>query len=217
MLYLLPMALSHIWEFLVAVVANWRTVIAGVIFFLFSFPNAVLSEQLKLALEQRVSSELRRKIAVAIATIYVLVACFLAWDDEHVARLSAEATGQDNGRHLTADQKARLAESLKLSPQENYWIEFNSVANCDECEDYAEELRGFVSSVPGWKATGDVITFAGFAQQRGLKISANTSSPEVGKKIVHAFELASISLVPTDPYQYQDGLNAIVVVARRPK
>jgi hypothetical protein len=57
-------------------------------------------------------------------------------------------------RHLTAEQQTRLAEVLRLGPGENYSIEFNSPPNCDECEEFAQELRDFVGGLPGWKAAG---------------------------------------------------------------
>jgi hypothetical protein len=95
---------SHVREFVEAVAVNWRTAIAAVVFVLFSFPNAVLSEQQKRSLEQRFPPfQKRRQIVLAIAAIYVFIACFLAWDEQRNNREIAEntiATIRDKGDRL---------------------------------------------------------------------------------------------------------------------
>src|ERR1700730_1059759 len=47
----------------------------------------------------------------------------------------------DLSRHLNQDQRARMAPLLRLEHDEIYEFQINSVQNCEECEDYAEELR----------------------------------------------------------------------------
>jgi hypothetical protein len=169
-------------------------------------------------LDKIILPETRRRFEIGLLLLAVFIAGFLAWRDEHTARLAAEGHGPgDSVRHLIDDQKARLIVGLKLSPEEHYNIEFNSIPNCDECEEYAEELRDFVSSIPGWKADGGPITFAA-KYQRGLNFSANkTLSPDVTKKIVAAFDSANVPLSMIDPQTYPGGIDAIIVVARRPK
>jgi hypothetical protein len=58
-------------------------------------------------------------------------------------------TARDFSRHLEDEQKNRMRPELQLSANEAYSIEFNSVQNCDECEDYAQELRDFVGTFRG--------------------------------------------------------------------
>ncbi|SRR5260370_26318971 len=97
-----------------------------------------------------------------------------------------------------------MTVALKLSSDENYAIQFNSAPNCDECEDYAQELRDFVSGLPGWKANGDVITFAGNANKTGLRLSVNSAAPaQLATKLVAAFEAASIPLIQEASYPYE--------------
>jgi hypothetical protein len=166
-------------------------------------------------LDKRLSPQRRRRAEVGIFLAAIFFAGFLAWRDERVTRLSGERRTANTARHLTDDQKVRMAEQMRLSPDENYVVEFNSVPNCDECEDYAQELREFVGTLPGWKAGGDVITFAGSANRTGLRLFANSkSSPKMVQKIVSAFVSASIPLPEDTPEVYQ-GLDAIIVVARR--
>ena len=209
--------ISDVLAFSEAVFINWRTGTAAVIFLLFSFPNAVLSERRKNWLEGWLPAGRRRVIASALAVAWIFVASFQAWEAEHTARVLAESNNGGNGRHLTADQRSRLISGLTLPLGQSIHIEFNSVPNCDECEVFAEELREFVGNIPGWKADGGVITFSGFEKDRGLYLSPNTSNTKLVNLMLPPFELASLPLQLFAPADYVKGLDGVVVVARRPK
>ncbi len=98
-----------------------------------------------------------------------------------------------------------------------YKIEINSVPNCEECEDYAQELRELVGQIPGWKSGGSVLTFGGYPYRMGLKLFRNKkSSVQVTQKLAAAFASASIPMTEDPPEEYQEP-DAIIVVARRSK
>ncbi|MGC1778576.1 MAG: hypothetical protein WBB34_11560 [Xanthobacteraceae bacterium] len=150
---------------------------------------------------------------VLIAMLAALVIPAYVWVDQSWPTLPP-----DRARHLLDDQKVRMAAILNLQPSEHYSVEINSVQNCDECEDYAQEFRDFIGSIPGWKATGSVITFWDpSAPRTGLQLIVGTkASSEVEKKLLGAFAAASITLSPSPPQPLQ-GLDAIIIVARIPK
>ncbi len=136
-------------------------------------------------------------------------------------RASLPKFPSDLSRHLEEDQKIRLRAALRLPANLAYGLEFNSVPNCDECENYAQEFRDFVGSIPGWKAWGGVIIFGGDMGFRyGLKFYPTIdASPEYVKTINNAFSGASIPLASGSPGgRIQDlGAEGIIVVNRRPK
>jgi hypothetical protein len=124
----------------------------------------------------------------------------------------------DLSRHLSGDQKNRMIQSLKLSPDESYSIQINSLPNCDECEVYAQELRDLVQSIPRWKAGGSALLFTDpNAPRTGLQlILSDKAMPDVGKKLLAAFAAADVPLTPRPSEAFQQ-LDAVIVVARRPK
>ena len=77
--------------------------------------------------------------AVLVAAIVVVIAIPAhVWLGKTWPILSAQS-----GRHLRPDQKIRMTAALELSPQEQYAVQINCIANCEECELFAEELRDF--------------------------------------------------------------------------
>jgi hypothetical protein len=157
----------------------------------------------------------RQRVEISFVLIAIFLAGFLTWRDEHIAQMSIGGHSRDNARHLTMDEQMRLQMNLKLSPEENYHMEINSVQNCDECEDYAQELREFISTLPGWKADGSVLTFAGYPYRYGLGLSVNTASAQkLNRIVVSAFDSASIHLRQEPSAAYTNGIDAVIVVAR---
>jgi hypothetical protein len=73
-------------------------------------------------------------------------------------------------RHLTSDQKERLRKGMQLNADENYSFQLNTVPSCDECEQFAEELRAFINTIPGWKTAGAPLIFPLQVPRRGLWI-----------------------------------------------
>jgi len=160
----------------------------------------------------RIDRRKRRRFEIGLMLAGIFLAGFLAWEDEHEKLVTALVPGQHE-RHLTPQQKDRLRAALVLPVDENHVIEFNSVPNCEECEDYAEEFREFISSLPGWKSKGSTLIFSR-PYERGLKLF--TSSDYLANKLTTAFDSASISL-PRDPERssFAAPTEAIIVVARR--
>src|SRR6202008_707515 len=109
---------------------------------------------------------------------------FLAWQDEHEKLAQVPGPGQQE-RHLIQQQKDRLRVGLLLPVNESHTVEFNSVPNCDECEEYAQEFREFVSSLPGWKAGGSTLIFSR-PYERGLKLFTNDD--QLAKTLSVSFE-----------------------------
>jgi hypothetical protein len=137
------------------------------------------------------------------------------------SRPTASTPPTDSSRHLTPQQGMRLATKLRIGHEEHeqFHIEFNSVQNCDECEDYAQELRDFFNTMQGWQAGGDVITFASEPKFRqGLHLVVGDEyAAALTDRILSAFDAADIPLLPSDPEKLYGGLNAIVVVGKQQK
>jgi hypothetical protein len=118
------------------------------------------------------------------------------------------------GRHLDADQKVRMKKALQLGPDENYEFQINSSPSCEECELFAEELREFFNTIPGWKTNGGPLLFQMPTQLRGLILFSlkETKTAEVTAKIKGAFSAAGM------PLQSQaDGVQSgsfVILVAR---
>src|SRR3974377_1310231 len=64
------------------------------------------------------------------------------------------ALATKSARHLQPDEKARMAVALRLSPAERYAFQINCIPDCTECESFAEELRNFFNTIPGWTVSG---------------------------------------------------------------
>jgi hypothetical protein len=134
-------------------------------------------------------------VGILVAT---LLSGYLAWEDEHKARLEAETHVQASppvGRHLSGDQKTRLRSALRLEEGEKKALQINSAPSCDECEQFAEELRDFFNTVPGWEGGGGPIIFAG-PRLRGFKIVCreDEKSLPIIKKVEGAFTDAGFPL-----------------------
>jgi hypothetical protein len=102
---------------------------------------------------------------------------------------------QSDIRHLTTDQKDRMRPILRLDPTETYSLQVNSMPNCDECEQFAEEVRAFLNTIPGWKAGGSGLIFAQ-PPRRGLWLVANEAEQHLRPvdKLFKAFEDAGVPL-----------------------
>jgi len=121
----------------------------------------------------------------------------------------------DSSRHLSDDKKISMAAKLQLDPNETYSVEFNSASNCDECEEFAEEIREFINKLNGWKATGGTTIF-GSARERGIKIVVRTIDDKLkAATLIHdAFENAGIPTI-WNYYEQQPGGTFTVLIARR--
>lgn len=154
---------------------------------------------------------------VAIALIFSLVLGETFYIFDLRTRLQ-NAPPMQNGRHLTEDQKARIREALRLSPNENYYVDFNSVPACDECEDFAEELREFVAAIPGWKTGGGPIFFWDNGPWLvGLELACREDEKDspAPTKLRKAFDSASLPLASR--YFNMAKGTTIILIGRQPK
>jgi hypothetical protein len=154
-------------------------------------------------------------VIVTVVTAITLAPVFYAFDLRGQLR---EMEAHNQVRLLSSDQKVRMRPLLHLEPDETYSVQVNSAPNCDECEQYAESIREFLLSVPGWKAGGSAIIFAEpFRRRRGIALytrddEKNSKSVE---KISSAFAAAGI-LLAHEIENYPPGLIIIVVYRASP-
>lgn len=121
-------------------------------------------------------------------------------------------------RHLTANQKTKMEPVLVLARAEKHAIQIFSSPNCDECEDYAQELRDFFNAIPGWEATGSTTVFAGPKIPKfEIYLIANEDnlSEPLLQRITAAFSAASIPLVQDEPKRFGKELDAVILINRR--
>jgi hypothetical protein len=77
-------------EFISAVLSAWRTLVAGLIFFVASLPTNFLSAPARERIDRLISPEFRRRGLKWVAGAFLFFACFQAWDTEHTARIAAQ-------------------------------------------------------------------------------------------------------------------------------
>ena len=150
-------------------------------------------------LAANLSAQRRRNIEIALMLAGIFLAGFLAFKAEHLARLDAEritAGPATAARILSKQQRERLSSSLKIPATEHYAVEFNSVPNCEECEEYAQDFRDFISTLPGWKAGGSTLVFS-MPYQIGLRLvlRSDEKSSVVAERIRAGFADAKIALL----------------------
>jgi hypothetical protein len=144
----------------------------------------------------RIPHNNRVRIEVILLFVSIFYAGFAAWDEEHTkwqqehdARLGVAS----NVRHINNEDRIQLITTLRKAGGSDQSVEINSASNCDECEEYAQELREVISSIPGWKATGGTTIF-GTAATRGIwffVLSLDGRHPAI-MKLASAFEAAHL-------------------------
>jgi hypothetical protein len=115
-------------------------------------------------------------------------------------------------RHLENAQKERLKANLKLALGERYEFQVNSVPSCDECEQFAEELRDFLGSIPGVQTGGGPLIFAG-RSPRGISFITNGNRSVGGGKVFSALQDAGVGPKPETESQMKDG-DFVVLIGR---
>jgi hypothetical protein len=115
-------------------------------------------------------------------------------------------------RHLEAAQKERMRASLKLKPDERYEFQIDTSPSCDECEQFAEELRTFFSSIPGLQASGGPLIFAA-NYSRGVQFVTNGKSGASpgGSKLLAALQDAGIIVTQRPEPPMKDGDFTILI------
>jgi|SRR5271155_494771 len=209
--------MADIGSFVGAVLWNWWTLLAGVMIavepvtrFLWRGYDAWAAK--------RLSPSRRRKLARATALGAFIVANYMAFHAAKEETRSIQGTGAETVRRLTPQQKTRLAAHLRMGQDEHFYVQFNSVQNCDECEDYAQEFREFFNTLRGWKADGDVVTFSAPEFRDGMHLVVSTDFVmALNERMLSAFDAADIPLQPSQSEPLSGGVNAIIVVGRRSK
>lgn len=117
-------------------------------------------------------------------------------------------------RVLTSDQQAQMRPILEGAP--NYVIQINSIASCEECEDYAVELRRFFSSLRGWSVNGGPLIFPIEPQLRnGITFSPDIAHDDLALTIVKAFNAAHVEIARTTPQKLSSGMSALILVGKQ--
>jgi hypothetical protein len=96
-------------------------------------------------------------------------------------------------RHLRSEGKDRMRRALALGPNEIYELQVNSAPGCDECEQFAEEIRIFLNTIPGWKAGGGPLIFPQ-PPRRGLWLVAADLTSRPVELLFKAFEGGGVPL-----------------------
>jgi hypothetical protein len=118
-------------------------------------------------------------------------------------------------RHLKNDQKDRIRRGMALGPDENYYVQVNSLGGCDECALFSDEIRAFINTLPGWKAGGGPLQWPmAESQHYGLWLlgmDKDRHAPPM-EKIAKAFADGGL------PLQYSEGLAIpglfVILIAR---
>lgn len=159
-------------------------------------------------------------IAAVILTVFlstVLGEAFYIAELRQQLGASVSSVSRNEIRHLSPDQRTRMRVALQMPPTEAYSFEINSLPNCDECEQLAEEIREFISSIPGWKAGGSTVIFPQpFHQGVHLFARADENHSLPIEKIYKAFSIAGISLICDTYNQMPPGMFTIVVARAGP-
>jgi len=133
---------------------------------------------------------------------------------------SAKTVSPDisQARHLGIEERAALLADLRSQGADRYRFEVISASGCDECEEYAEELREAFSSVPGWSAEGGMAIF-GSAAVRGIKLLVRSTGerPTIAKKIGSALTAAKVKFEwSQDGNVSPEGANLLIARKQRP-
>jgi hypothetical protein len=147
---------SHFFEFLWDVLVNWRNLIAVVVFTLFSFPNAALSNEARANFDARWPPDFRRKWLVRIATGYVFFACFLAWNEQR--GMVVELQSQRD----TREQRGEIAKKITVFVQEG-----NKIAKTFEDKDDKDLIK---SQFNDWNSRCDAMLNASVGESYAATI-----------------------------------------------
>jgi hypothetical protein len=120
-------------------------------------------------------------------------------------------------RRLTPQQKTRLSAALQLGPNDKLSLQINSIPNCEDCEDLAQDLRDSFSEIQGWSVSGGVLIFPYPPSLRtGVHLSVGADyNPVLSKRILSAFDSANIPITVTSPEKLAGGMFAVILVGKR--
>ena len=109
------------------------------------------------------------RLSVIAATILTLFLSGVLGEAFYIAGLrqqSGASAASKAVRHLSPDQRARMRLALRVKPTKTYYFDINSLPDCDECEQFAEEIRAFINSVPGLESGWCPNDLSAFASSR---------------------------------------------------
>jgi hypothetical protein len=155
----------------------------------------------------------RRAINVGLLFLAVFYSGFSAWSDEHEARIRAEHVSQPTPiRCLTQEQRERMKSILLSAPTETHFLMVASMPNCDECAQFADDIRTFFNSVPGWKADEPPIIFSEPPpHKRGIYLLMSDDEKIPAGKISMSFEAAGMSITAETDKGFQRGTLTILI------
>lgn len=125
-----------------------------------------------------------------------LVLGVAAWHFWPTNLSSPAQQSEAKGRVLADAQKERMRLSMKMAPDEHFYFSINSGPGCDECDVFADDLRQFVATIPGWKVDGGVMVFPDPSRHRGLWLTYRSSDARLPavQKVLNAFQDAGMPL-----------------------
>jgi hypothetical protein len=92
---------------------------------------------------------------------------------------------------LQDSERSKIIQSLSAHPGKFVYV--NSASNCQQCEEYAEDIREAIAAAPNWTGSGGNTIF-GNASIRGIKLqTTNIKNPDdLMREIAEAFNAANI-------------------------
>lgn len=116
-------------------------------------------------------------------------------------------------RHLSFQQRAEIRADLRLNAHKSHLFQINTVPSCDECEQYAEELRDFFNTIPGLQAIGGSLIFPAAHYPRGIQFITDGKEPEqsAAMRVLDALRDAGINPALTTETGMKQGDFAILI------
>jgi hypothetical protein len=211
-------SMSDIGPFLGSVLFNFWTLVAGVMISIEPVTRFLWRGYDEWAAKW-LPAQRRRKLARIGALIAFAMANYLAFHEVREELRTAKQhliVAPASARHLNSEERVRFATALRAAGGTGQTVEINSASNCDECEEYAEELRETISSVNGWNASGGTTIF-GSAAIRGIRFHVRSldNRAKTALKLASAFDAANIKFSWIEDMTLPQGYEYIILVARQ--
>ena len=121
--------------------------------------------------------------------------CSLEQAKARIAALEAELLAvrrEHEPRHLTDDQRRALVASLKLPPGKKYLTSIGIDPACEDCVDYAQEIKAAIESVEGWSVLGGGMIFSKDGFDVALIVTDPARMPPHGELLANALRAAAL-------------------------
>jgi hypothetical protein len=215
-----PTIFARMLEFFWALGTYWWTLVPSGVLMIVPILESHLLEDKQAIIDAWWPKKNRARHIRWVSAAAVLVAAFLAFDDVNTRNRALQrqlAFVPTPARHLKNEERVQLITSLRASGGANQSVEINSASNCDECEEYAQELREVIGSVPGWKVTGGTTIF-GNASIRGIRLYVRSlaNRAQAAMNLAAAFDAANIQFDWIEDESLQRvGYEYLILVARQ--